>query len=404
MYNKMQKVFLVGIGMGTVDTMTEEAMKVVRFSDCIIGAERMLALFADLEMHKLSEYRPARIREYIENHREYQRIAVVLSGDTGFYSGAKQLVSELTDYEVELVPGISSVVYLAARCQVSWEDAKLLSLHGRRTNFVDAIVRNRKTFLLLGQKGCGEMICDKLAYYGISQGNAHIGKNLSCENEEIVTKPLQELRPEDLEGLAVVLIENPAPEERICRTLREEEFIRGRVPMTKEEVRTVSLAKLGLTRDAVLYDVGAGTGTIAIEAALRSGDMRIYAIEKNKEGVELIRQNARRFKVDQVEIVEGVAPDILEKLEPPTHAFIGGSDGNLKEILRCLKAKNPEVRIVMTCISLDTMREVMEAVAEGLLREPEILQISVARSKKLGRHHMMHGENPIYIVSEQEGK
>ena len=92
----------------------------------------------------------------------------------------------------------------------------------------------------------------------------------------------------------------------------------------------------------------------------------------------------------------------MEELEPPTHAFIGGSDGNLKEILRCLKAKNLKVRIVMTCISLDTMREVMEAVSEGLLREPEFLQISVARSKKLGRHHMMQGENPIYIVSEQE--
>ena len=157
-----------------------------------------------------------------------------------------------------------------------------------------------------------------------------------------------------------------------------------------------------LEKDAVLYDVGAGTGSVAVEAACQDGSIRVYAIEKNPEGIELIRKNVQKLRTDNVQIVEGTAPEALRKLEPPTHVFIGGSSGNLREILLAVKKKNPDVQIVLTAISLDTMAEVMEAVDEGLLREPEIVQITAAKARKLGRHHMMTGQNPIYIISEGE--
>lgn len=172
--------------------------------------------------------------------------------------------------------------------------------------------------------------------------------------------------------------------------------------MTKEEVRTICIAKLELTKEAVLYDVGAGTGSVALEAACQEGSIRVYAIEKNPEGVELIRKNAQKLRTDNVQIVEGTAPQALKDLEVPTHVFIGGSSGNLREIVLTVKEKNPDVRIVLTAISLDTMAEVMETVEQGMLREPEIVQITAAKSRKLGRHHMMTGQNPIYIISEGE--
>ena len=127
--------------------------------------------------------------------------------------------------------------------------------------------------------------------------------------------------------------------------------------MTKEEVRTICIAKLDLEKDAVLYDVGAGTGSVAVEAACQDGSIRVYAIEKNPEGIELIRKRAK-LRTDNVQIVEGTAPEALRKLEPPTHVFIGGSSGNLREILLAVKKKNPDVQIVLTAISLDTMAEV----------------------------------------------
>ena len=128
--------------------------------------------------------------------------------------------------------------------------------------------------------------------------------------------------------------------------------------------------------------------------------IRVYAVEQKEEGIRLIEENKRKFRADWVTPVFGKAPEALEQLEPPTHVFIGGSSGNLKEILACVKQKNPDVRIVLNAISLETLREVMEAQECGLLRNPEIVQVSVSRARTLGAYHMMTGLNPVYIISE----
>lgn len=169
--------------------------------------------------------------------------------------------------------------------------------------------------------------------------------------------------------------------------------------MTKEEVRTVSLSKLRLTEDAVCYDIGAGTGSVSIEMALRAAQGRVYAIEKKEEAVDLLKANRQKFAADNLEILQETAPAGLEALPAPTHAFIGGSSGNLREILKVLTDKNPKVRIVINCITLETITEALEAVRELGFEETEIVQLSAARAKELGRYHMMMGENPIYIIT-----
>ena len=372
--------------------------------DCMIGAKRLLEEVSDADCVCHAEYLPEKIEEYLRKHPQFCRIGIVLSGDAGFYSGAKKLEEVLNGseerYEIQRIPGISSVVYFAAALHTSWEDAALVSLHGRWQNWIYEAEHHAKTFLLLG--GRKENLKEKLLYYGLEDLTVHIGKNFSYPQEQIFSKTVSELTEEDTEGLCIVCLENPHPSQKVCRHLKDEAFTRGNVPMTKEEVRTICIAKLDLEKDAVLYDVGAGTGSVAVEAACQDGSIRVYAIEKNPEGIELIRKNVQKLRTDNVQIVEGTAPEALRKLEPPTHVFIGGSSGNLREILLAVKKKNPDVQIVLTAISLDTMAEVMEAVDEGLLREPEIVQITAAKARKLGRHHMMTGQNPIYIISEGE--
>lgn len=404
MYKEKRTVWLVGIGMGDPMSLTKDAEEILKNSDCIIGADRMLKPWIASGKCCVSEYHPETICKYIAEHKEQTKIAIALSGDVGFYSGAKKLEEEIQansseEMDVIRIPGISSIVYLAAAIHTSWEDGTLISAHGRNQNYVDAIHRNEKTFLLLGGNGSKEVM-DKLLYYGFQDCEIHIGKQLSYPEEQIITKRVGDLTPQDLEGLCTVMIRNPNPCRDVARHIPDEDFERGKVPMTKAEVRSVCIAKLGLTEHAVVYDVGAGTGSIAIESALQSGTIRVYAIEKNPEGVQLIRENKRKFRADGVQIVEGLAPEALEPLEQPTHVFIGGSSGNLKEIVACVKKKNPNVKIVMTSISLDTLKEVMDAVSEGLLREPEIVQLTVAKSRKLGAHHMMMGQNPIYVITE----
>ena len=432
MCEKEQRISLVGIGMGTEDGVTVRVQQIIRSCDCLIGAQRMLDCAQRIcaqavenadtgkvrEMQKtpgqkavLVEYRPAEIISYIEGHPEFRHITVLLSGDTGFYSGAKRLAAQLAEQfrdnahgnsrncRIELAPGLSSVAYLAARLGTSWDDAALVSLHGKDEDFIQTVDRNRKTILLLGGGQSGEKVLGRLKEYGMDHVTVHAGSRLSYEDERIVSGKPSELSEKDLAGLCTVLIENPFPERGACPHVRDGEFIRGRVPMTKEEVRAVSIARLQLTEDAVVWDVGAGTGSVSVEAARSGNRIRVYAVEKNPEALELIRENRKKFRADGIRIVPGEAPGVLETLEAPTHVFIGGSSGNLQEILSCVLEKNENARIVVNAISLETVKEVMEAAESGTLKSPEITQLTVSRSRELGRYHMMTGQNPVYIVS-----
>ena len=370
MCDKKRKVSLIGIGTGGVKEMTERAKEEILASDCLIGASRMLESAACfLEQKKdikrrdmLSEYRWDFIFSYVKEHEECSRTAVLFSGDIGFYSGAKKLEAALLhseiDCTVELIPGISSVVYFAAKLGVSWDDAKIVSLHGNETLFIQTVDTNRKTFFLLGGKDAGERLLNALLEYGMGELFLSVGRDLSYEDEKIIRKKAADFQIEEVRGLCTALVENENPAKRRGPHIRDDAFVRGKVPMTKEEVRAVSIARMELTEDAVVYDVGAGTGSVSVEAAL-SG----------------------------------------EHLEPPTHLFIGGSSGNLKEILTVVKQKNPNVKIVISAISLETVRDVMDAEKEGLLTDMEVTQICASRSRVLGQYHMMTGMNPVYIIS-----
>ena len=369
MCEKEQRISLVGIGMGTEDGVTVRVQQIIRSCDCLIGAQRMLDCAQRICAQAVKNADTGKVREMQKTCR------------------------------IELAPGISSVAYLAARLGTSWEDAALVSLHGKDEDFIQTVDRNRKTILLLGGGQSGEKVLGRLKEYGMDHVTVHAGSRLSYEDERIVSGKPSELSEKDLAGLCTVLIENPFPERGASPHVRDGEFIRGRVPMTKEEVRAVSIARLQLTEDAVVWDVGAGTGSVSVEAA-RSGDrIRVYAVEKNPEALELIRENRKKFRADGIRIVPGEAPGVLETLEAPTHVFIGGSSGNLQEILSCVLEKNENARIVVNAISLETVKEVMEAAESGTLKSPEITQLTVSRSRELGRYHMMTGQNPVYIVS-----
>ncbi|MCU6746536.1 bifunctional cobalt-precorrin-7 (C(5))-methyltransferase/cobalt-precorrin-6B (C(15))-methyltransferase [Faecalicatena acetigenes] len=413
MCEKEKKVYLLGIGMGDPKGITGEVKDVLLACGCVIGAERLIrSVFDKIQQYlsaeeaeafcskeRLAEYRADEIARFIKNHKTEDTFAVVLSGDTGFYSGAKNLVRALQNFTVSILPGVSSVSYLAARLGISWEDAAIVSMHGQKANFIYEILHNEKTFLLLGTKGQEGEICRKIKYYGLEEMQAVIGKNLSYPDEQILAKRSGDLTAEDVKGLSVALFLNAHPHVKCRAAVQDAEFIRGKVPMTKEEIRTVCLSKLQLEKGAVLYDIGAGTGSVSVEAALSDASVRVYAVEKNPEAVSLLEENKRKFAADWMEIVKGTAPEVLEDLPVPSHVFIGGGSRNLKTILQTVRLKNPEVRIVLTAISLETVKEAMEAMEEGLLPSAKVIQMAVARSRSLGKFHMMMGENPIYIIS-----
>ncbi len=388
-------VYLVGIGPGSKDLMTGEAVKAIEDSDCLIGAARMLEAYP-VEKPFYKAYLKDEIATYIDTHPEYKKVAILLSGDIGYFSGAKglsEVLKQKPEIELKFIPGISSPVYFMDRLGKSWDDCLFTSVHGQNVNLIDRIRTNKKVCTLLGSKEEVSNICGKLLDLGLNEVRVTVGSRFSYPDETILSGTPADFTGKEITSLSVALFENPDP---VVKTggfgVPDGEFIRGKVPMTKEEIRSVSISKLKLTKDAVVYDVGAGTGSVSVEIAGYCTEGKVYAIETNEEAVELIRKNAQKFCVDNLEVVPGLAPECLKDLPAPTHVFLGGTKGNLKEIVELIRSKNPETRFVMNVIT-------PESLAQALEFGGEIVQMQISRGRVAGHYHLMTAENPVYIIT-----
>lgn len=402
----MSEIAVIGIGMGTEKGLTVEAADFIRSSDLLIGAERMLRDVAGKGQETCAEYLPARVAAAIEEHPEASRISILMSGDVGFFSGAKKLYAALgtrhnPDDSIRVMPGISSVVYFCSQLRIAWEDVKLTSMHGMNCNLIGEICRNEKVFSILGTKDQAAEICRKLITYDMNEVTVHIGENLGYPEEKILSGRPVDFADYESSALSVILVENPNVNPVVTSGVPDEDFLRDKVPMTKEEVRIVSIGKLRLTDRSVVYDIGAGSGSCSVEAALRAVNGKVYAIEKNPAAVRLLYSNKLKFRVDNMEIVEGLAPEALKDLPVPTHAFLGGTGGNMEEILRTLLDKNPRIRIVLNAITLETVSQALGILKKLPFGEPDIACITVAKSKKAGPYHMMMGQNPVYVITAE---
>lgn len=400
-------VYLIGIGMGDSDYLISYAEQKIAQADIYIGAKRMLEPFEIYQGRRLLSYKPKEMKEYLLQEQEWQSAVVLLSGDSGFFSGAKGILEEFADtpYEIQCIPGISSISYFSAKLGMNWEDMYIASAHGRKENLIGRIAQNERTFALLGGGRQLKELCEKLQYYGMNEVRLFVGENLSYavgtieEGERIIQGSPDEMQKQSFGNLICMIAENPAPQKRMGE-FKDEEFIRGKVPMTKCEVRTVSIAKLDLQENSVLYDIGAGTGSVSIEIAAKYPGIKVYAIEKNEEAVSLIQENRQKFCTDNVEIISGEAWEILHnsQLVMPTHVFVGGSGGNFKEMAQWLFTQNPRLHMVANAVSLNSIAEIYETV-EDLQLQAEVVSMNVSKSKKMGGYHMMMANNPVYIFT-----
>lgn len=400
-----QSVQIVGIGPGSRDAMTQEVRRAIEEADCIIGARRMLDA-ARGGQKTFAAIAPQEIADFLRAHREYRRCAVVMSGDTGFFSGTKKLLPLLSGCEVRVLPGLSSLSYLCAKLQTSYEDVHVVSLHGRAHDIAADVRAHAHVFALVGGEHGVNDLCRTLTENGLGTVTVSVGERLSYEDETITTGTAEELQSKAFAPLSAVLIENDYPDAVVTHGLPDEAFLRGAgevgvVPMTKSEVRAIALSKLRLTERAVCCDIGAGTGSVAIEMALQAKRGHVYAVERRIDAVELLKKNQAAFHVENLTVVSGTAPEACRDLHAPTHAFIGGSAGNLRDIVSMLLAKNPHVRIVATAIALESVAELTACMKDFAFTEAEAVSVQIARGKKAGPYNLMTGQNPVYIFTMQ---
>lgn len=403
------KVSLVGMGPGSPALLTRAATAALARAELFIGAPRLLEPYRQGAVPCREAVLARDILAALEQSGA-ENAAVLLSGDTGFYSGAKGLRPLLLEagMEVETFPGVSSLQYLCARLGLSWEDIHPASAHGRACAPAELVARYGRVFFLTGETGnqTPRALCAALEQAGWGKARAWVGSRLSYPDEEIFSGRVEEFSRRDFPPLSVLLVQGePACPPAGTFGIPDSGFVRGQVPMTKEEVRAAALSKLRVAPGGTYWDVGAGTGSVAVAISALARDGRVLAVERDPEACGLILENAARFGAGNLTLVQGEAPAALGDLPAPDGVFVGGSGGSLEDILKTALEKNPRVRVVVAAVTLETLSRGAALLDALPFAGVEVSQITVARARELGRYHLMTGQNPVFLLSgEGQGK
>ena len=393
-------VTLIGMGSGQPENLTLQGLAALRQADLILGARRLLAVLpAGCTENRAAAYRPDEVAELLQTSGA-ENAVLVYSGDTGFYSGASSMMEKLEALGVRarVLPGLSSIQLLAAALGRPWQGWNLVSAHGRTCDPVAECMQGRPTFFLTGGSEDPATLCAQLAAEGFGDVQGVVGQCLGTPEEKLFRGSVKELAAGRFNSLSVLLVEAAEVLPRRAPGLPDEAFERGDVPMTKQEVRAAVLAKLAVRPEDILWDVGAGTGSVSVELALAAPRGRVYAVECRPEGCALIKANREKFRTRNLVLVEGLAPAALSDLPAPDAVFIGGSKGSLASIVDAALDKNPDARICVSAIALETLSAAVAALtARG--RTVQVSQIAVSRAKAVGGLHLMMAQNPIYLIT-----
>ena len=415
----MRKVTIIGAGPGNPDLLSRAALDAIDIADVVIGAHRALVgIDVPPDVVRCELVKTADIVAALTDAASWQRVVVVMTGDVGLFSGARRLVEALSgnaQVDVRVIPGISSASYLAARLARPWQDWRFASAHGVACDIVAEAERAGELFLVTSGGEDPSRLSGELVQAGFGDARVTVAERLSYPDERITCATASEITGQTFDDLNVMLIDfaggagspagSSASRAAISRWpyassgIPDELFIRGDVPMTKQEVRAVALAKLRLTATDTVWDVGAGTGSVSIEAALVARAGSVWAVERNATGVRLIRENADAFGCGNVHAVPGVAPEALAKLPVPDAVFVGGSAGELPSIVEAALEKNSQVRLCVPCVTVETLTEACALLSGSRFKGFEACQVSAARAEAVGSHHLMKAQNPVFLVS-----
>lgn len=390
-----KQIFIIGCGPGAPEEITGHGAKLLEICHEVYAFDRIGDLYKDFKEGIIKcSYQD--IEEKIRSSKA-QKMAVLVSGDAGFFSMAKRLDEKFRiDFDVFFTCGISSLQYLCSKIKLSYEDVRAVSLHGREGNLPGSIAYNRYTFVLTGGANNASKILKDLKQNGLSGIKVTAGELLSMPGERILCGTVEELSEISFDSLTVLLFENENCVNRDM-PLFDKELSRNETPMTKQEVRWVAVNMMKIEARDVLFDIGAGSGSVAIEMARKAHEGLVFAIEKKDNAFELLCKNKSDLGALNVIPVFGEALEEIRKLPVPDKVFIGGSGGNLDKLVKSLYRANEDVKILITAITLETLTEALEAFKE-INFETDIVCLNCSKSKKAGSYNMMIANNPIYII------
>lgn len=387
---------IISVGPGDAALLTDDAKQAIARADAVWCAARHAVLVPPEKVRPLSP-----LEDAIEQMRGFsetgQNAAVLVSGDAGLYSLLEMLRRKIGGECLRVHPGVSALQLFAARLGVSWQSAKILSAHGRALSpgaLCHAVRTHQQTFLFLDAAHNPAWVRENLTHGGLGNTRLFVGERLSYPDER-----MEAYRADaQYDPLCMVYIENDAPESGLPPVgLPDDAFIRGKTPMTKRDVRALVVTALHLKPNGVVWDVGAGTGSVSVECARQCPLGEVCAVEMKADALDIIRQNAEKFHALNLRVVSGRAPDVLADLPAPDAVFLGGTTGAAEAIVELLRGFQRPIQLVATAVTMESAQELLRLMQP--MADFEARQVAVSNLESVGHYTMFKAENPVFIFS-----
>lgn len=398
-----QAIKVIGIGDDGQQSLLPLYRQWIEECELLVGGERHLAFFPEFRGEK--RVLKGGLSGLVEELRTEERNTVILaSGDPLFYGIGSLLAKKLN---VQVYPHLSSIQLAFAKMGEAWQDAVFLSVHGRSIKgLAQRIDGKEKVALLTDQENNPAAIARYLLSFGMREYDAFVGENLGGAGERTGWYSLEEMAAGSFSDLNVVVLKKQRPGPVWPLGIDDDEFSQRKPDkglITKKEVRTLSIAQLQLHAKSIVWDIGTCTGSVAIEAARIARDGEVYAVEKNADDLDNCRQNMAKFRAD-VTLVHARAPQGLEQFPDPDAVFIGGSGGELRELLHvCCTRLRAGGRIVVNAATIETLYEATQAFAEEGF-ETSVILAQLSRSKPILSLTRFEALNPVYIITAWAGQ
>ncbi len=400
----MSQIELIGI---SGDRLDEQQAELVAGCRAVVVSKRHGPLVRDLPLPIIGITPIQEMVQEVEHHLETGSVAVLASGDPLFFGIGKTLLNHFSAEQIQVHPALSALQLACARFKTPWDNIALLSLHGRDgDNLAGKILTHEKAVLFTDSINTPDHIARTLLQILETNGDGEraqkirmkVAEDLALESEKITQGSLVEISRMTFSPLNMVLIEQELPPAPLGRFgLHEKEISHSRGLITKDEVRAVSLHKLRLPEQGVLWDIGGGSGSVSLEAARLNPGLQVFTIERKEEEQDNIRRNIKKFNAYNITLICGEAPEALEELPPPDRVFIGGSGKNLKEIIAYAAAKLPHKGRLVANAVLAKTAELAPVVMQENNLQVQTATISVTRREST-QEEPLHF-NPITIIT-----
>jgi len=393
-------IYVISCGISP-SSLSEDAMKIISTATVISGGKRLLGIFAKDSQKQIVIASNAleTLQELIELSNN-NNVVILASGDALFHGIGNTLGTMIDNESYTIIPNITAFQELCARLKLPWSDFQLFSIHGKNGVVPwRSLLSSEKSIIYCDNKMSASGLAKKLIAKH-SHTSQRIGvscANLGMENEVIHHGTLEELSSIKLDGLSILMLlgVNRAKVSPVLPLgLSDDHYKHESNLITHPEVRTIILSKLAL-RGGVMWDLGAGSGSVGLEAAGMCGNLDIYAVEKSKNRVNDIICNEANEGIENHHVVLGNILEEISRLPKPDIIFIGGGGKDIEEIAeKAFKNLNKGGRMVISAVTLETISSINSILNNHV---KEVLSIGVSRSKSVGNLTMMKPENPIHI-------